>query len=203
MCSLIVRTPASKDVARLVGRELAAACVSAAARLRQAPLELALEKLDLARTRTDRARCRSSSGRDARVRDDQDPVLDVIERQHGIEQHEPGLVFVGRPRRRVRAPARSATSAGSKLGERVVADEADGAAREARQAGNERRSGIRPCSRREGGRRTRPSRRSSRRTGRSSSCPAARPQDEERILAEEGVARDAARRPRRSRSRNA
>ena len=113
-------------------------------------------------------------------------MLDVIERQHGIEQHEPGLVLaVGLPARprcshAARAPARTRRG--------VVADEADGAAREARQARHERRAefGHEPAQRRHerlvdlGGH-----------AGSVDGRPAlARPQDEEGILAEERVARD-------------
>ena len=46
MCSLIVRTPAFEDLARLVRSELGRR-LRRAGRLRQAALELALEELDL------------------------------------------------------------------------------------------------------------------------------------------------------------
>ena len=62
-----------------------------AARVRQGALELALEELDL-RARELIQRLEILVRRDARVGDDQDPVLHVIEREHRVEQHEPGLV---------------------------------------------------------------------------------------------------------------
>ena len=76
-------------------------------RLRQAALELALEELDLgARELVERLEVLVR--RDARVGDDQDAVLDVIERQHRVEQHEPGIVFgplSARPLARPTTPA--------------------------------------------------------------------------------------------------
>ena len=88
--------------------------------LRQPALELALEELNLgARELVERAQI--LVGGDARVGDDQDPVLHVIERQHGIEQHEARIVFrVGVRRSSVRAAvacAQAFSSAGSKIGD--------------------------------------------------------------------------------------
>ena len=69
--------------------------------LREAALELALEKLDL-RARELVERGQILVGGHARVGDDQDPVLDVIERQHRVEEHEAGFIlragFPGFPR---------------------------------------------------------------------------------------------------------
>ena len=115
MCSLIVRTPASKT-SRVWLDANSGAVASGCRRLRQAPFELALEELDL-RARELIQRLEIFVRRDSRVGDDQDPMLDVIEGQDGIEQHEAGLVLVGGPARRGRAPAMSGASAGSKLGE--------------------------------------------------------------------------------------
>ena len=89
--SLIDRTPASKTSFVWFERTSSAGSLVGLG-LRQPALELALEKLDLgARELIERAQI--FVGRDARVGDDQDPVLHVIERQHGVEQHESGIVF--------------------------------------------------------------------------------------------------------------
>ena len=78
---------------------------------------------------------------DPGVRHDQDPVLDVIEREHRVEQHEPGVVLGG-SRRPGRVPP--GLLEGGLEGRRgVVADEADRAAREARQPRDVRRSELR------------------------------------------------------------
>ena len=60
-------------------------------------------------------------------------MLHVIERQHRVEQHEPGVVAD----RRGASPARAAVGLEPRRG--VVAEVADGAAGEARQPGHERR----------------------------------------------------------------
>jgi hypothetical protein len=60
-------------------------------RVRQAALELALQELDLGACELIE-RLQIVVRRDARVRDDQDPVLHMVERQHGVKQHEPGFV---------------------------------------------------------------------------------------------------------------
>ena len=105
-----------------------------AAHVRQAPLELALEKLNL-RARELIQRFEIVVGRDPGVRDDQNPVLDVVERQHRIEQHEPGIV--------------GAVGAGAEIAQhrleprrRAVAEIADRAAREPRQLRHEGRPEI-------------------------------------------------------------
>ena len=197
MCSLIVRTPRFERLARLVGRERRAPVASRLRRLRQAAFELALEELDL-RAGELIQRLEILVRRDARVGDDQDPVLDVIEGQHGVEQHEAGFVLVAVAARRVRARPRLQERR-LEPGDGVVADEADGAAGEARQARHERRSELRHQPR-AARRRTVSSRlgRHARRVDRRLAL--ARAQDEERILAEERIARDAARRLRRSRT---
>ena len=123
-------------LARLVGPHVRRRAVNLF-RLRQPAFELALQKLNLcARKLVQRfevlVRCYS------RVGDDEDAVLHVIERQHRIEQHEPRIVFgplFARPLR-VR-PCLIQDRLERRRG--VVADDADGAARETRQAGNVRR----------------------------------------------------------------
>ena len=85
MCSLIVRTPASKYSRVWFGAHSGAG-LFAACGLRQAALELALEELNLGAGELIE-RLQILVGGDPRVGDDQDPVLDVIERQHRIEQH--------------------------------------------------------------------------------------------------------------------
>ena len=100
MCSLIVRTPASNVSRVMVRRGPSGAGRASRLRLRQPALELALEELDLGAGELVE-RPQVLVGGDARVGDDQDPVLDVIEREHRIEQHEPGIVFGDRRRRRV------------------------------------------------------------------------------------------------------
>ena len=142
----------------------------------------ALEELDL-RARELVQRLEVVVRRDARVGDDQDPVLHVIEGQHRVEQHEPGIVgAVGR-----RARGRRGTGSNQRRG--AVAEVADRAAGEPRQSGHERRAevGHQPPQRR-------------RRTARSLSVvtpprsmvvrAVAGAQDQERILAEERVAAD-------------
>ena len=104
------------------------------ARPREIPLELALEKPDL-RDRELIKRFEIVVGGDPRVGDDQDAVLDVVERQHGVEQHETRLVgavgaFAEIAEHRLE-PRRSAVSEVSNC-----------AAGEARQVGHERRSDV-------------------------------------------------------------
>ena len=95
MRSLIVRTPAS-NVSRVMLDATSGAVPARRRRLRQAALELALEELDL-RAGELVERREILVGRDPRVGDDQDPVLDVIERQHRVEEHEAGFVLADRP----------------------------------------------------------------------------------------------------------
>ena len=65
------------------------------ARDREVPLQLALEELDL-RAGELIERFELFVGGDARVGDDQDPVLHVVEGEHRVEQHEPrGVCAVG------------------------------------------------------------------------------------------------------------
>ena len=149
--------------------------------MRQVALELALEELDL-RARELIERLEILVGGDARVGDDQDPVLDVIERQHRVEQHEAGLV--------------GAVGAVAEVAEhrleprrRAVAEIADRAAGEARQVRHERRPevGHQPAQRVD----ERPLARRSIAPPRSIVVlPSRRAQDQERILAEERVAAD-------------
>ena len=149
-------------------------------RVREVALELALEELDLG-ARELVQRLEILVRRDARVGDDQDPVLDVIEREHRVEQHEAGLV---------RAVGRRAEVAEHRLEprRRAVAEIADRPAREARQLRHERRPEV--------GHQT-PQRLDERplALGRHAAAihrrlAVARAQDEERILAEERVAPD-------------
>ena len=60
-------------------------------RQRQRALELALEEVDL-RAGELIERSQVLVARDARVGDQQNPVLHVVEREHRIEQHEAGRV---------------------------------------------------------------------------------------------------------------
>ena len=105
--------------------------------MRQIAAQLALEEIDL-RARELIQRLEVVVGRDARVRDDQDAVLHVIEREHRIEDHEPGFV----PQGRIRLPVGLQRHRLEPRG-RVVAEVADGASGESRQLGNERRAEIR------------------------------------------------------------
>ena len=83
MCSLIVRTPASKASRVWFGADLGGR-PRLWRGLRQAPLELALEELNLgARELVEGLEV--LVGGDARVGDDQDAVLDVVECQDGVE----------------------------------------------------------------------------------------------------------------------
>ena len=78
-------------VARHVGRDVSRG-LPRRGWLRQGAFQLALEKLDL-RARELIQRLQIFIRCDARVRDDEDPMLDVVEGQHRIEQHEPRFVF--------------------------------------------------------------------------------------------------------------
>ncbi len=157
--------------------------------LREPALELAFQELDLgARELIQRAQV--FVGRDARVGDDQNPVLHVVERQHRIEQHEAGIVFGVCPRivlacRRSLRPGLLQRGLEDRRG--IVADEADGSTRESRQAGHEWRlePGHQAAQRRY--ERLVALRRRSRSLERGPALP--RAQDQEGILPEEGVSR--------------
>ena len=108
-------------------------------------------------------------------------MLHVIERQHGVEQHEAGLV--------------GAVDAAAQIAEhrleprrRAVAQIPDGAAREARQVGHERRPeiGHQPTQRVD----ERPIALRRRAAALDRRPAVSRPQNQERILAEERVAAD-------------
>ena len=149
-------------------------------RHRQVALEFALEEPDL-RHRELVERLEIVVGSDARVRDDQDAVLHVVERQHGVEQHEPRIVGTVNPLAQV-AEHRF------EPGGRPVAEVANRPAGEARQLGHERRLVVRH---------QRPQRVDERRLAvRHLAGPldrrraAGRAQDQERVLAEERVAAD-------------
>ena len=148
--------------------------------MREVALELALEELNL-RAGELIERLEIVVGRDARVGDDEDPMLHVIEREHRVEQHEAGLV---------RAVGRRAEIAEHRLepGRRAVAEIADRAAGEARQIGHERRPevGHQPPQRLD--ERPLALRRHAAALDRRLAVP--RAQDQERILAEERVAAD-------------
>ena len=105
--------------------------------MREIAAQLALEELDL-RARELIQRLEVVVGRDARVRDDQDPMLHVIEREHRIEDHEPGFVS----KRRIRLPVVLQRDRLEPRG-RVVAEISDGSAGEPRQLGHERRAEVR------------------------------------------------------------
>ena len=90
MCSLAARTCSSKR-SRVWFDVNSSALRPSRRDVRQVALELALEELDL-RARELIQRLEVVVGRDARVGDDQDAVLHVIEREHRVEQHEAGLV---------------------------------------------------------------------------------------------------------------
>ncbi len=113
MCSLAVRTSDSncsfvrfdRSVTGAPGRRLAA---------RQAALELRFQELD-ARARELIQRLEVVVGRDARVGDEEQPVLGVVEREHRVEQHEGRQVGGGvgpfeRPARRGTGSNHSAAS---------------------------------------------------------------------------------------------
>ena len=72
-------------------------------RMRQIAAQLALEEIDL-RARELIQRLEIVVRRNARVRDDQDAMLHVVEREHRIEDHEPGFVS----KRRIRSARRAA-----------------------------------------------------------------------------------------------
>jgi len=104
---------------------------SAPVRARQASVELALQKLNLG-ARKPVERLQVVVRRDAGVGDDEDPVLHVIEGEHGIKQHEARLV--------------GAVASAAKLAEHgleprrgAVPQIADRAAREAREVRHIRR----------------------------------------------------------------
>jgi hypothetical protein len=103
-------------------------------RHREIAFELAFEELDLGAGELVQ-RLEVVVGPDARVGDDQDPVLDVIESEHRVEQHEAGLVG---------AVAAVAKIAEHRLEPRggTVAQVADGAPGEAREIWNEGRAEV-------------------------------------------------------------
>ncbi len=155
-------------------------------RLREIALELALEELD-ARGGELIQRLEVLLGRDARVGDEQDAMLDVVEGQHRVEEHERGFGLGLAEAFALACP--DTIERRLEPGRRVVAEEADGAAGHARQVGHERRAVLRHHPANgvderlvERPRLARPldDRRAS-----------ARPQDEERVLAEKPVARHA------------
>ena len=147
-------------------------------RLRQRPIELPLDELDLGAGELVQ-RLEVLVAGDARVGDDEDPVPHVIEREHRVEQHEAGFVLVGRfglQRHRLE-PRR-----------RVVAQVADGAAGEARQARHERRLEARHQLAQHRDERLVRLGRLARAVDDRLAAP--RPEDEKRILAEKRVAAD-------------
>ena len=111
-------------------------CGGRRGRLRETAFELALEELN-ARAGELVERLEVLLGRDAGVGNEQDPVLDVIERQHRVEQHE--RRFRGRIAEALALPRPDAVERRLEPGRRVVAEEADGAPGEARQVGHEGR----------------------------------------------------------------
>ena len=109
--------------------------VLAPGRHRQRPLELLLDKRDLGAGELIQ-RLEILVAADPRVGDDQDAVLHVVEGQHGVEEHERGVV-AGTPR--------AVGAGGGRLepGRGLVAEVADCPAGEARQPGHERRLVLR------------------------------------------------------------
>ena len=99
---------------------------------RQRPFEFALEEVDLGAGKLVE-RLQVFVAGDAGIGDQQDAVLHVIEGQHRVEQHEAGIVTLGI------GGAAGAGRGRLEPGGGVVAQVADGAAGEARQAGHERR----------------------------------------------------------------
>lgn len=104
--------------------------------MRQVTSELPLEKLDL-RTGKLVERLEIVVGRDTRVCDDQDAVLHVIERKHGVEDHEAGFILQ-------RGIGLSVLLERDRLEPRrgVVAQIANGAASKSGQLRNERRTEV-------------------------------------------------------------
>ena len=176
MYSFAVRTVRLELVARDVRLKSTPARCRRRHALRQRALQLALDELDLgARELVQRLEVLVAG--DPRVRDDQDPVAHVVERQHRVEQHEARFVFdLGRGLQCHRfEPGRG-----------VVTQVADGPAGEARQARHERRMEARHQLAR--GRDERLVRFGGLAGAIDGRLAAARPQDQERILAEERVA---------------
>ena len=109
--------------------------------LRESALEFALEKLDLGARELIQS-VQVFVGRDARVGDDQDAVLHVIEGEHRVEQHEAGLVlgfWIGRAVGSPRSLGPGIEQRWFKSRRGVVADESDRATGESRQPWDERR----------------------------------------------------------------
>ena len=120
---------AFERLARLVGDHFERRRVSPFG-AREVALQLALEKVDL-RAGEVVEPAKIFARPQPRVGDREDPMLDVIERQDGVEDHERGLIAVGR--RLVQRHGALEPLGG------VVVEIADGAADEARQLGHERR----------------------------------------------------------------
>ncbi len=161
---------------------------------RQAALELAFQELDLrARELVERRQILVRGH--PRVRDDQNPVLDVIEREHRVEQHEARVVCrcggwrLGAGGRVV--PGSSFPRITKDWLEHhrcVVSDKSNGAARETRQIGHIRRAEFGHQPAQHGHERFAGLRRHARALD--DRLPAARTEDEERVFSEEGVPRD-------------
>ena len=98
-------------------------------RLGQRAIEIALDELDLGARELIQRLERLVAG-DAGVGDDENAMAHVIEGQHRIEEHESGFLVDRRRRLQIHR---------LEPGRGVVAQIADGPAREARQAGHERR----------------------------------------------------------------
>ena len=180
MRSLAARTCSSKRSRVMIRAELQGASALGPVRSGQAPIELLFEERDLG-ARELVQRLEVVVGRDARVRDDQDPMLDVVERQHRVEQHEPGVVCA------VGALAEVAEHRFEPRG-RAVPEVADRAAGEPRQVGHERRPEVRHQAAQRVDERLLADRRDAAAIDRRSAV--ARAKNEERILAEERIAAD-------------
>ena len=106
MCSLPARTESS-NCSRVMFDSTTSGARIVAPLDRQVALELALEKLNL-RAGELVERLEVFVAGDARVGDDENAMLHVVERQHRVEQHEPGVVgAIGARARGRRAPART------------------------------------------------------------------------------------------------
>ena len=164
-------------LARVIRRDLEAVR-RVALGFRQVAFQLALEELNL-RARELIQRLEIVVRGDPRIGDDQDPVLHVVEREDGVEQHEPGLI------RSVDAGAEIAEHRLEPRGG-AVPEIADRAARESRKLGHEGRSEIRhQTAQRVDERAIARARLAATLDGR---LPVARAQNQERILAEERIA---------------
>ena len=136
MCSLAVRTAASNSSRDVRASTIGGSPPPVVARDRP-PRQLALEELD-ARAGELVERFEALARRHARVGDQQDAVPHVIEGEHRVEQHE--RRFAGRIAEAAALALPHAVERRLEPRRGVVAEEADGAAGQARQVGHDRRA---------------------------------------------------------------